>query len=115
MLHLGPAEEERGRPVRSDDGELVVEIEAETTAFVPADSEAGGTNKTQGGGGPFVPVWLEDGWDITDGSMHERGKGTAWCGAEAEHARAVQTAVRAPAASHEGYAERRLSVHRCPG
>jgi hypothetical protein len=91
-----------------------VEIEAETAASIPADSEAGGTNKTQGDGGSFVPAWLEDGWDITDGSTHERGKGTAWCGAEAEHTRAVQTAARVPAASREGYVERRLFVHPCP-
>jgi hypothetical protein len=114
---LGPAEEERGRPVRSSNGELVLEIEAEAVASVLADSEACGMNKTQGGGGPFVPMQLEDRRDITDHSTHTWGKGTAWCGAEAEHARAVQTAVmaRAAAASHEGYAEHSLSVSRCPG
>jgi hypothetical protein len=56
-----PDEEERGRPVWSGDGELVTEIEAEAAASVLVDSEAGGRNKTQGGGGPFVPPRLDDG------------------------------------------------------
>jgi hypothetical protein len=105
---LGHAEEERGRPVRSGDGELVTEIQAEAAASVPADSEAGGVNKTQGGGGPFVLTWLEDGRDITDGSTRTGGKGQL---------SAVQTAARAPAtaALREGYAERRLSVRHYPG
>jgi hypothetical protein len=92
----GLAEELRGRPVRFGDSELIAEIEAETTASVPEDSEAGGTNKTQGGGGPFVPTWLENGRDITDGSTCTRGKGTTRCCTEAEHAHAdssVQTAL----------------------
>jgi hypothetical protein len=112
-----PTEEERGSPVRSGDGELVMKIEAKMTASVPADSEAGGVNKTQGGGGIFVPMRLEDRWDITDGSTRRWGKGTARCGAKAEHARIVQTAARVPvvAASIMVYAEQGLSMRHYPG
>jgi hypothetical protein len=113
----GPTEEERGRPVRSADGELVTKIEVEMAVSVPADNEAGGVNKTHGGGGPFLPMRLEDRRDIMDGSMHARGRGTARCGVEVEHTCTVQTTARTPVqvASHEGYTERSLSIHRYPG
>jgi hypothetical protein len=41
----GPAKEERGRLVRSGDGELVVEIGAEAVSSLPAGGEASGTDK----------------------------------------------------------------------
>jgi hypothetical protein len=46
-----------------------------------------------------------------------QGDGTAQCDVEAEHAHTLQTTARVPvaAALHEGYAERTLSVRRCPG
>jgi hypothetical protein len=48
----GPTEEERGRLVRSGDGEATVETGAEAAASSPADSEARGAD-TMHGGGPF--------------------------------------------------------------
>jgi hypothetical protein len=57
--------------------------------------------------------------EVTDrrSGTHARGEGTAWCVAEAEHARMAQTAARVPAAvaSCEGYAEWSLSIRCCPG
>jgi hypothetical protein len=41
----GPAEEERGRLVRSGDGEPVVETGAEAVTSLPADIEASGMDK----------------------------------------------------------------------
>jgi hypothetical protein len=49
---LGPAEEERGRLVRSGDGEPVAETGVEAAASLPADDEASGVDKMQGEG-PF--------------------------------------------------------------
>jgi hypothetical protein len=81
------------------------------------DSKARGADKMQGRRGPFVPAWPEDGRGSKDGSTHGRGNGTVPRYVEAEHTRALQTTMRAPAiaASHEGHAERTLSVRRCPG
>jgi hypothetical protein len=44
----GPAEEERGRLVRSGDGELVGEIGAEAVASLLVDDEARGADKMHG-------------------------------------------------------------------
>jgi hypothetical protein len=52
----GPAEEERGRLVRSGNGELVAETGAEAAASLPADSEASGADKMQGRRSPFAPT-----------------------------------------------------------
>jgi hypothetical protein len=41
----GPTEEERGRLVRSGDGEPVAETGSEAAASLPADDEASGTDK----------------------------------------------------------------------
>jgi hypothetical protein len=113
---LGPAEEERGRLVRSGDGEPVMEKGAEVAASLPADSEASGTDNMQGRRGPFLPARPEDGWDIMDSSASTWGNGTARRCAEAEHACTLKTAMRVPAAvaSREGYAEQTLSVRHCP-
>jgi hypothetical protein len=56
----GPAEEERGRLVRSDDGEPITEIGAAATASLPVDSEANGTDKMHGEG-PFYS-YVGGGW-----------------------------------------------------
>jgi hypothetical protein len=66
----GPTEEERGRLVRYGNGELVIKMEVEMAVSVPADNEAGGVNKTHGGGGPFLPMRLED---RRDSSVRRRG------------------------------------------
>jgi hypothetical protein len=47
---LGPAEEERGRLVRSDDSEPIAKIGAEAVAPLPVDGEAKGTDKMHRGG-----------------------------------------------------------------
>jgi hypothetical protein len=52
----GPAEEERGRLVRSGNGEPVAEIGVEAVASLPVNSEASGADKMQGRRGPFVPA-----------------------------------------------------------
>jgi hypothetical protein len=57
---LGPAEEERGRLVRSGDGELVTEIGAEAVASLPADGEAKDADKMHGEG-PFYTC-VGGGW-----------------------------------------------------
>jgi hypothetical protein len=46
----GLVEEERGRLVRSGNGEPVVEIGAEAVAPLPVDGEARGADKMHGGG-----------------------------------------------------------------
>jgi hypothetical protein len=48
---------------------------------------------------------------------HAQGNEIARRRAEAEHTRVLQTTARVPAiaTSREGYAERTLSVRRCPG
>jgi hypothetical protein len=56
----GPVEEERGRLVRSDDGEPIAEIGAAATASLPMDSEANGTDKMRGEG-PFYS-YVGGGW-----------------------------------------------------
>jgi hypothetical protein len=56
----GPVEEERGRLVRSGNGEPVVEIGAEAAASLPADGEASGVNKMHGEG-PFYAC-VGGGW-----------------------------------------------------
>jgi hypothetical protein len=45
----GPAEEERGRLVRSDDGDPITERGAEAAASLPADGEASGADKNAQG------------------------------------------------------------------
>jgi hypothetical protein len=45
-----PVEEERGRLVRSGNGEPVIETGAEATTSLPADGEASGANKMHGEG-----------------------------------------------------------------
>jgi hypothetical protein len=57
---LGPTEEERGRIVRSDDSELIVEIGAEAAASLPADDEASGADKMHREG-PFYSC-VGGGW-----------------------------------------------------
>jgi hypothetical protein len=113
----GPTEEERGRLVRSGDGEPIVETGAEAATSLLVDSEASGADKMQGRRGPFVPARPKDGRDNKDGSTRVWGNGTARCCAEVEHARALQTTAMVPtvAASFEGYAKRTLSVCRCLG
>jgi hypothetical protein len=76
---LGPAEEERGRPFWSGDGEPITEIGVEAATSLPADSEASGADKMQGRRGPFVPAWSEDGRDSKDGSMRaaDRSEGAS--------------------------------------
>jgi hypothetical protein len=49
---LGPAKEERGRLVRSGDGEAAAKTGAEAAASLPANSEARDVD-TMHGGGPF--------------------------------------------------------------
>jgi hypothetical protein len=44
----GLAEEERGRSVRSHDGEPIVETGAEAAASLPTDDEASGVDKMHG-------------------------------------------------------------------
>jgi hypothetical protein len=73
----GLAEGERGRLVRSSDGEPVAKMGVAAVASKPADSEASGTDKMQGRRGPFVTARPEDRWDSKDGSTHARGSGTA--------------------------------------
>jgi hypothetical protein len=57
---LGPTEEERGRLVRSSNGEPVMETGVEATASLPADSEASGMDKMHGEG-PFYSC-VGGGW-----------------------------------------------------
>jgi hypothetical protein len=57
---LGPAEEERGRLVRSGNGEPVVETGVEAVASLPADDEASGADKMHGVG-PFYSC-VGGGW-----------------------------------------------------
>jgi hypothetical protein len=85
----GPAEEERGRLVRSGNGEPVAETGAEAAASLPVDSEASSADKMQGRSSPFVPTRPEDGWDSKDGIMRARGDEIARRCAEAEHALAL--------------------------
>jgi hypothetical protein len=47
---LGPAGEERGKPVRSGDGESVVEIGEGAVTSLPTDRRQDGVDNMQGGG-----------------------------------------------------------------
>jgi hypothetical protein len=57
---LGPTEEERGRLVRSADGEPVTETGAEAMASIPVYGEASGADKMYGEG-PFYS-YVGGGW-----------------------------------------------------
>jgi hypothetical protein len=61
----GPAEEETGRLVRSDDGEPITETGVEAVGSLPADSGASGVDKMHGGG-PFYSC-VGGGVDEMDG------------------------------------------------
>jgi hypothetical protein len=56
----GPAEEERGRSVRSHDGEPIVETGVEAAASLPTDGEASGVDKMHGEGSFYSCV--SGGW-----------------------------------------------------
>jgi hypothetical protein len=56
----GSAREERGKPVRSGDGEPVAEIVAGAVTSLPTDRKPGGLDNMQGGA-PFIHLRMERG------------------------------------------------------